>query len=173
MHTRQHANPTFTSASAPPVLSDTSTNARGFWSSSEKYLGFELREKERFERVTRRAGVNEPHSPFLPRTWQEHLEHRAKFLDDKIADGKATIAAAEEQAEVRRRNPASAVVVPAFGGRDLMGVASYSVRDYMQWRKMWWPLEEKDIVANRDMDGDAEFRRKGEFLMGEDLARRL
>lgn len=79
------------------------------------------------------------------------------------------IAAAEAQARARKRNPASAEVVPAFGGRDLRCVAACSLEGYRRWR----PIREDVAAANREMDGDAWFRRRGEFLIGEDLVKKL
>ncbi len=121
----------------------------------------------------RQQAMNESRSPFLPSNWQEYLSHRADLLDDRIAAEKAAIAAKEEQSRARRRNPGSAEVLPAFGGRDLRGVASCSVEDYWRWKRMWWPGGEEVASANRGMDGDRSFRSRGEYLLGEDLVKSL
>ena len=173
MPAASQTHPAFLSTSAPPALRTTSATTRGHWSTSDKYVRFEVREKEKFERISRRHATNESRSPFLPTTWQEYLTHRADFLDDRIAAGKTEIAAAEAQAQARKSNPASAVVVPVFGGRNLMGMAACPLEDYRKWQGRWWPIREDVAAANRKMDSDASFRRRGEFLVGEDLVKRL
>lgn len=95
------------------------------------------------------------------------------MLDDRITAEKTAIAAAEAQARARKKNPASAKVVPAFGGRDLRGVAACSLGEYRRWQGMWWPIRESVVAANRKMDRDASFRGRGEFLVGNDLVKRL
>ncbi|KAK5944144.1 hypothetical protein PMZ80_003425 [Knufia obscura] len=175
MSSQQQPYHTFTSASAPITTASTTT-IRGQWSTSDKYVRFELLEKEKFDRVMRRHGLNESRSPFLPSNWQEYLSHRADTLDDKIAAEKTAIAAKEEAARVRRSKPASAEVVPVFGGRDLRGVAAPCLEDYRGARGRWWAVREDVVVvvsANKEMDEDVSFRRRGEFLVGEDLAKKL
>ena len=70
-------------------------------------------------------------------------------------------------------NPASAEVVPAFGGRDLRGVASCSLENYGRWRRGLCPVGEAVAAANMEMDRDRVFRWKGEFLVGRDLLKKL
>jgi len=79
----------------------------------------------------------------------------------------------EEQAQVRRMNPASSEVVPAFGGRDLRGVASCSLEHYGKWRQGQCPVGAAVVTANREMDGDKVFRWKGEILVWKDLLKKL
>jgi len=117
--------------------------------------------------------MNDSRSPFLPSTWQEYLSHRANILDDRITAEKTAIAAAEAQARARKRNPASAKVVPAFEGRDLRGVAACSLEEYRRWQGTWWPIRESVVVANKEMNKDASFQVGGEFLIGKDLVKRL
>jgi len=64
-------------------------------------------------------------------------------------------------------------LVPAFGGRDLRGVASCSLEDYGRWKGVWWPVGEGVAAANKEMDGDVGFQRRAEFLLGEELVKKL
>ncbi|KAL8707040.1 MAG: hypothetical protein Q9225_007861 [Loekoesia sp. 1 TL-2023] len=140
-----HYTPTRSTAASTPYVHDPS------YTNSRTWVSPRIREREEWKRVNEglhAMNLNHPdHSPFVPKSFDEYLQHKADFLNDRKKEMQAKYGAVA--VGTKRVGPALGGIYPGDGG-DGRGAALAEETMWCPWDvsteehpQAPWPCEEE------------------------------
>lgn len=145
-----------------------STEIGESWGTNVVWKSFEVEEWEKYSRFCReelRAHAEAHDPPYIPITFQAYICHRLAVLEHEMQELKLKIAA-KEQRLAMKKGRSGVRILPIFGGKNLEASTELLARRILS-------TTAEDIFWSRTLDLNADFIKKAEALLGEELLKEL